>query len=249
MTVDTERRGRVLVVTLRREEKRNAIDGAMALGIDDALNTFEDDPDLWVAVLTGGPAMFSAGSDLRTGSGEGTARGGEYGVIRRERTKPLVAAVEGLALGGGMEIVLACDLVVASTSATFGLPEVQRGLIPLYGGLFRPAKSLPLNVVKELLLTGDPLDATRAHALGLVNVLTPEGAALDEAVRLAERICTNAPVALRESLRALERFVGGDDELGWSATADAAAAVFASEDAREGRDAFLERRPPRWRGR
>jgi enoyl-CoA hydratase len=129
--VESARQGRVLVVSLRRQEKRNAIDEDMALGIDAALNQLEDDDELWVGVLTGGTEVFSAGSDLRVGSGAGTERGGPYGVIRRRRAKPLIAAVEGAALGGGMEIVLACDLVVASRTATFGLPEVRRGLLAL----------------------------------------------------------------------------------------------------------------------
>jgi len=124
--VECTRRGRVLLIALRREEKRNAINEEMALGIDSALNELEDDDGLWVGILTGGTTIFCAGTDLRVGSGPGTERGGPYGIIRRRRSKPLIAAVEGLALGGGMEIVLACDLVVASSTASFGLPEVRR---------------------------------------------------------------------------------------------------------------------------
>ena len=192
MPVERTRHGRVLVVTLRREEKRNAIDEETALGIDGALNELEDDDDLWVGVITGGTQVFSAGTDLRVGSGSGTERGGPYGIIRRRRSKPLIAAVEGFALGGGMEIVLACDLVVASSTATFGLPEVRRGLLALYGGVFRSARALPLNVAKEIVLTGDPIDAARAERHGLVNVVTEPGGALAGALALAERICANA---------------------------------------------------------
>jgi enoyl-CoA hydratase/carnithine racemase len=208
----------------------------------------EDDDGLWVGILTGGPNVFSAGTDLRLGSGSGTERGGPYGIIRRRRSKPLIAAVEGAALGGGMEIVLACDLVVASTTASFGLPEVTRGLLALYGGVFRSARSLPLNVAKEIVLTGDPIDAERAERHGLVNVVTEPGAALDHAVRLAERICANAPVAVRQSLQLLEACTATGDEA-WALTDDAMAVIMASPDAREGRAAFLEHRPPEWSGR
>ncbi len=220
----------------------------MALGIDAALNELEDDDDLWVGILTGGTEVFCAGTDLRVGSGPGTERGGPYGIIRRRRAKALVAAVEGAALGGGMEMVLACDLVVASNTASFGLPEVRRGLLALYGGVFRSARALPLNVAKEIVLTGDPIDALRAERLGLVNLVTGPGAALDGALGLAERICANAPVAVRQSLQLLEA-CAADDEGSWLLTDRAMAAVMASEDAREGRAAFLERRPPQWRGR
>jgi enoyl-CoA hydratase/carnithine racemase len=247
--VERTRRGHVLVIALRRQEKRNAIDEEMALGIDGALNELEDDDGLWVGIITGGTQVFSAGTDLRVGSGPGTARGGPYGIIRRRRSKPLIAAVEGPALGGGMEIVLACDLVVASTSASFGLPEVKRGLLALYGGVFRSARALPVNVAKEIVLTGDPIDAPRARECGLVNTVTEPGAALDGALRLAERICANSPVAVGESLKLIDRFLAGTDDDAWRLTDDAMAVVMASEDAREGRAAFLEHRPPEWRVR
>jgi len=246
--VECERRGRVLVIALRREEKRNAIDEGMALGIDAALNDLEDDDDLWVGILTGGTGVFSAGTDLRVGSGSGTERGGPYGIIRRRRSKPLIAAVEGAALGGGMEIVLACDLVVASTTASFGLPEVRRGLLALYGGVFRSARSLPVNVAREIVLTGDPIDARRAERHGLVNAVTEPGGALDAALLLAERICANSPVSVRQSLQLLDGCAAPED-VAWSLTDGAMAVVIASEDAREGRAAFLEHRPPTWRGR
>jgi enoyl-CoA hydratase/carnithine racemase len=248
MAVECTRRGRVLVVTLRREEKRNAIDEETALGIDRALNALEDDDDLWVGIVTGGTSVFSAGTDLRVGSGPGTDRGGPYGIIRRQRSKPLIAAVEGVAFGGGMEIVLACDLVVASRTATFGLPEVRRGLLALYGGVFRSARALPLNVAKEIVLTGDPIDAPRAERLGLVNAVTDPGAALAGALALADRICANAPVAVRQSLQLLEACTAPPDEA-WSLTDRAMEVVMASDDATEGRRAFLDRRPPEWQGR
>jgi enoyl-CoA hydratase/carnithine racemase len=249
MPVETERVGRVLIVTMRREEKRNAINEELAAGIGAALDTLDDDPDLWVGVLTGTPAVFSAGTDLSVGASPRTERGGEYGIIRRERAKPLIAAVEGPALGGGFEIVLACDLVVASTTASFGLPEVKRGLIPTSAGLFRSPRALPLNVAKEMLLTGQNLTPERAYSLGLVNVVAEPGRAVAEALELAARICAVAPVAARASLRALERVQTADDELGWSATADAITAISGSADAAEGIQAFFERREPEWTGR
>jgi len=248
-TVDQRVVGSVLVITLRREAKRNAIDAQLTAGIDAALDRLEDDPGLRVGILTGGAAMFSAGTDLVRTAGPPTARGGEYGVIRRARRKPLIAAVEGFALGGGMEIVLACDLVCASRGTRFGLPEVQRALVPTCGGLFRPVRSLPLNVARELVLTGDPLDAERAWQLGFVNRLTEPGGALDAALELAERICRNGPVAIDQSLAVLRNVADADAERFWALSDAATAAIYRSEDAREGRDSFVERRPPRWTGR
>jgi enoyl-CoA hydratase len=245
--VECARRGPILVLSLQREEKRNAIDEEMALGIDGALNDLEDDDELWVGIITGTRTVFSAGTDLRVGSGSGTERGGPYGIIRRHRSKPLIAAVEGAALGGGMEIVLSCDLVVASSTATFGLPEVRRGLLALYGGVFRSARSLPLNVAREIVLTGDPIDAVRAERHGLVNAVTEPGGALEGALELAERICANAPVAVRQSLQLIAA-CGASEDAAWPLSDQAMAAVMASEDAGEGRAAFLEHRPPQWRG-
>ena len=249
MGVTTERRGRVLIVSMQRPEKRNAVDRELADAIDGALNELEDDPGLWVGILTGTPTVFSAGTDLSEPASPATERGGEYGVIRRPRTKPLIAAVEGYAVGGGMEIVLAADLVVASTTAQFGLPEVARGILPTCGGLFRTARALPLNIAKELLLTGDSLPAERAAALGLVNRLTEPGRAVDEAVALAERICRNAPVSVRQSLWALEQTVTAADAAAWEATSPATRVIRSTDDFREGRKAFFEKRTPNWQGR
>jgi enoyl-CoA hydratase/carnithine racemase len=249
MPVIVEREERVLIIRIQREEKRNAIDADITAGIDAAMNDLEDDPELWVGIITGGSSMFSAGSDLRVTAGPPTERGGEYGIIRRTHQKPLIAAVEGLALGGGMEIVLACDLVVASRRAHFGLPEIKRGLFALYGGVFRAPRALPLNIAKEIVLTGDPISAERAAQFGFVNVLCENGDALDEARRLAARIVVNAPISVRESLRVIERTVGAFDELAWHATGDAQAAIYSSEDSREGRHAFLDKREPQWRNR
>ena len=247
-TVRSEVDGRVLVVHIEREHKRNAIDPGITEGIDLALNRLEDDPDLWAGVITGTPSVFSAGTDLRAGMSS-TERGGQYGVIRRRRLAPLIAAVEGPALGGGLEIVLSCDLVVASATARFGLPEVQRSLVPICAGVFRSVRALPLNVARELLLTGDPIDAERAERLGLVNRVTAPGEALGEAVDLAARICRNGPVAVRETMRILDGLNAGPDELGWHLTEAAEVVIRSSTDTIEGVEAFFERRDPRWTGR
>lgn len=249
MPVKTRREGRIVIVTLDREAKRNAIDAEMTGAIDAALNAFEDDPELWVGILTGGPKVFSAGTDLSGGSGEPSPRGGEYGIIRRRRSKPLIAAVEGVAFGGGLEIAMVCDLVVAARDARFGLPEVKRGVVATSGGLFRAPRSLPLNVAKELLLTGAELDVDRAERLGFVNRVVEPGQALAAAVELAQQIAENSPVSVRETLAAVDATVSADDEAGWVATEKAKEVVQSSKDAIEGIQAFFEKRKPRWPGK
>jgi enoyl-CoA hydratase len=247
--VTRRREGRVLVITMDRAAKRNAIDRAMADALDDALNELDDDQELWAGVLTGSADVFSAGSDLTAGGDYSTERGGEYGIIRRRRRKPLIAAVEGPALGGGLEIVLACDLVVAARTARFGLPEVSIGVVPTCAGLFRAPRALPLNLAKQLILTGRPIDAARAYEVGFVNVLTAPGDALEEARALARQLCGNAPVSVQACLTAVNAFVGETDELGWRQTDHALTAAMSSVDAREGVRSFLEKRPPVWTGR
>ena len=152
--IKTERVGRTLVITMLREDKRNAINQAMTNSLDAVLNELEDDPELWVGVLSGGSRVFCAGTDIKSGSGKPSTRGGEYGIIRRHRSKPLIDSVEGFAFGGGFEIALACDMIVASQTASFGFPEVKRGLIATSGALFRAPRTLPLNIAREMLLTG-----------------------------------------------------------------------------------------------
>jgi len=202
-----------------------------------------------VGILTGTPDVFSAGSDLKARGDYVTERGGEYAVIRRPRRKPLIAAVEGVAFGGGLEIVLACDLVVASTTARFGLPEVRRGVIPACAGLFRAPRAFPVNLARELVLTGEPIDAARAHAAGFVNVLTEPGEAVAGALELAGRICLSSPLAVQASLAAVNGLLGEGDDRGWAATTAAIDSIRDTDDFQEGVRAFFEKRAPDWTGR
>jgi enoyl-CoA hydratase len=245
--VHYERRGHVLVIRMEREAKRNAIDKAMTHGIDEALNLLDDDDELWAGVITGTTTVFSAGTDLKDGSGR-TERGGEYGIIRRRRAKPLIAAVEGPAFGGGFEIALACDLVVAARTARFALPESRRGVVASSGALFRVMRALPLNVARELLITGAVLDPERGYQIGFVNRVTDPGQALTVALELAEDVCASSPVSVAASLTALAAQHEADDAAGWELTAEAVERVKASGDIKEGVSAFFEKRQPRWTG-
>jgi enoyl-CoA hydratase/carnithine racemase len=233
---------------MEREAKRNAVDAVMTRGLDEALNLLDDDDQLWAGVITGTTAVFSAGTDLKDGTGGPTERGGEYGLIRRRRAKPLLAAVEGPAFGGGFEIALACDLVVASRTARFALPESRRGVVASSGALFRAMRALPLNVARELLITGAELDAERGYQLGFVNQVTEPGEALAAALEMAGDICTSSPVSVAASLAALAAQHDAADAAGWAETAIAVERVKTSDDLREGVSAFFEKRPPRWTG-
>ncbi|MSW66031.1 MAG: enoyl-CoA hydratase [Actinobacteria bacterium] len=241
--------GRVLVISIDRPEKRNAINAEVTAGIDAALNELEDNPALWVGVLTGTPTMFSAGTDISSRDAGRTERGGEYGLIRRNRRKPLIAAVEGNALGGGFEVALACDLIVASTTARFGLPEVQRGVIATSGALFRTMRALPINVARQMLIAGLILDAERGYELGLVAEVTPPEHACAAAVAMAERICLASPFSIQQTLIAINSQLAQEDETGWEATQVAIDAILQSEDMKEGHSAFFEKRTPQWKGR
>ena len=247
--VRTIRVERTLIIGLDRPAKRNAINGAITTGLDEALNLLEDDDELWCGVLTGGPEVFSAGADLAEGPGEPTERGGIAGIMSRTRPKPLIAAVEGYALGGGLELVLCCDLVVAARDAVFGFPEVKRGLMPDFGGAFRAPRVLPANVAREMLLTAEPIDAERAERLGFVNRVVDPGAVLDVALGLAASICRNAPLAVREALAVANREIHGDETEDWANSHAAHERLLATEDLVEGVGAFFERRDPQWRAR
>lgn len=249
-----ERDGHTGIITINRPEVRNAISGEISRGIEAAIDELENDPSLWVGILAGNGPVFSAGADLKAAV-EGrsadisTARGGFGGIVWRQREKPIIAAVDGAALAGGCEIVLACDMVVASKAARFGIPEVKRGLIAGAGGLFRLARHLPPNIAMELALTGDPIDATAAAKWGIVNILTEPGAALAGARELADRIIANAPMSVRFSRRAILETILLDDAAAFQKSAEILAENYATEDYAEGPRAFLEKRPPVWRGR
>ncbi len=244
--------GPVATITLDRPEVRNAIDRATAEALSAALDSFEARDDLRAAVLTGSGTVFSAGMDLKAFSTNGerpvTAGRGGFGIVERPPAKPIVAAVEGRALGGGFEIALACDLIVAAEDAEFGLPEVRRGLVAAAGGVLRLPLRVPRNVAMELVLTGAPIGASRAYELGLVNRVVPVGDAVAAAQSLAAQIAGNAPLAVQ----AAKLLVGAATE--WPA-AEAFALqrphtdrVRSSADAAEGARAFLEKRPPVWTG-
>ena len=256
--IDYEKQGNVAVITINRPEARNAVNTAVATGIEEAVDRLEADDEVWVGILTGARTskgyIFCAGADLKQMSvdpgGMVTARGGFGGFVARERTKPIIAAVDGPALAGGTELVLACDLVVASRTAVFGIPEVKRNLVAAAGALFRLPRKLPRNVAMELALTGRlDFPAERAHHFGLVNVLCEEGEALEAAKRLAAQIGENAPLAVRESRRIMLEATDQPDEVGWRLSAEGMGKMFGTEDFSEGLAAFVEKRPPRWKGR
>jgi enoyl-CoA hydratase/carnithine racemase len=243
------------LVTLNRPEARNAVNAAVAEGLGAVVADTEADPDIWAVILTGaGGVAFSAGADLREVSQGGmtglyTPQGGFAGLVEARRMKPWIAAVDGFALAGGFELVLACDLAVASRTSAFGLPEVSRGLVAAAGGVYRLARALPRALALELIATGARIDATRAMELGLVNRVTESGAAVAAAQALAEAICANAPLAVRESLAIARQAVDLEDRALMALSIEAQRRLSQTEDFAEGPRAFLERRAPSWTGR
>lgn len=242
----------IAVITINRPESRNAVNLEVAKGIAKAMDEFEARSDLVVGILTGAGGTFSAGMDLKAfAAGEVPTLPGRgfAGLVENPPTKPLIAAVEGWALAGGCELVLAADLVVASTAAKFGLPEVKRGLIAAGGGLLRLPKVVPYQVAQYVALTGEPLTAELAQRHGLVTVLTEPGSALTEARELALRIAANGPLAIRASKQIISAAARYTDAEAFASQQEIAEQVMSSDDAMEGARAFAEKRAPQWLGR
>lgn len=241
----------VLVITLNRPAARNAVNLAVSEAVAAAMTELDSSPDLTVGVLTGAGGTFCAGMDLKAflrGESPVIPGRGFLGLVEAPPEKPLIAAVEGYALAGGCEAVLAADMVVASRTAKFGIPEVKRGLAAAAGGLMRLPRRIPPAVALELALTGDLFDAERAYALGLVNRLADEGQALDVALDLARSIAANGPLAVRASKKVIRESADWSQDEMFERQRAITGPVFASADAQEGALAFAEKRPPRWRG-
>jgi enoyl-CoA hydratase len=249
--VETSEDAGVLLITLNRPEARNAVNGELAQGVADALDRLDAEDGLRVGVLTGAGGTFCAGMDLKAfvkGERPWVGDRGFAGITQRSARKPLIAAVEGYALAGGFEVALSCDLIVAASDARFGIPEVKRSLVAAGGALIRLPKRIPYHVAMELALTGDPIDAARAHELGIVNRVVEPGAAVDAARELAAGIAKNGPLALDASKEIVQNAPYWSEADAWARQGEIAGPVFASEDAREGATAFAEKREPVWKG-
>ena len=246
----------IALVTINRPEARNAVNGAVAAGLEEAVERVEADPDLWAAILTGaGPHALCAGADLKEvsagrGAALATKNGGFGGFVRTTRTKLWIAAAQGHALAGGLELLLSCDLSVVAETANFGLPEVKRSLVAGAGGVFRLPRALPRAIALEMIATGDPIPAARALQFGLVNAMVPATTGHRSGTfALARRVTVNAPIAVRESLGvARQAYDRAEAEL-WDISGAAGSRVRDTEDFQEGPRAFVEKRPPRWVGR
>ncbi|HXP38254.1 MAG TPA: crotonase/enoyl-CoA hydratase family protein [Solirubrobacteraceae bacterium] len=248
----TERRGNVLLITINRPEVRNAVNGAVAEGIAGALDELDGDETLSVGVLTGGGGFFCAGMDLGAfvkGESPWFGDRGFAGIAQRAAKKPLIAAIEGFAVAGGMEIALACDLIVAANGAKMGIPEAKRSLVAAGGALLRLPQRMPYHVVMELALTGDPMPAERFHEFGVVNRLADPGTAVDVAIELAEKLAKSGPLAVIASKRILQEQYDWSTAEMWEKQGAISGPVFASEDSKEGANAFKEKREPVWKGR
>ena len=246
-----EKREHVLVLTLNRPEARNAFNAALSTALSDALDRYEEDASLRVCVLTGAGGSFSAGMDLKallSGERSFTKKRGGFGIMSVPPQKPIIAAIEGYAVAGGLELALCCDLIVATTASKLGLPEVKRGLVAVGGGLFRFPKRIPYHVVMELALTGETHPAERFAQLGLVNKVVPEGQALTAALELANRIAQNGPLAIAATKQILAKSSEWSEEEAWREQRALANRALTSNDAIEGSRAFAEKRPPVFRG-
>jgi enoyl-CoA hydratase len=247
-----DRDGAVLVITLNRPDVRNAVNREVSERVAAAMDELDRDDALSVGVVTGAGGCFSAGMDLKAfarGEFPGVPVRGFAGMTQKASDKPLIAAVEGPALAGGFEIAVACDMVVAGRGATFGVPEVRRGLVAIAGGLRQLSRRVPRGIAKELALTGKAVDAARAAELGLVNRVVDDGGALAAALELAAEVAANAPLALRATKQILDEQDAWDGDDFWARQGEIAGPVIVSEDAREGAVAFAEKRPPVWRAR
>ena len=257
--VEYEVRGKVAIITLNRPEARNAVNGDVASGLEAAIDKLEADSNVWIGVLAANTAgqerpVFCAGADLKAinsgqAAGLNTERGGFGGFVYRDRKKPVIAAVDGLATAGGCELVLACDMLVASTRSAFGLAEATRNLIAGAGWLFRLPRAIGRAAAMEAILTGEPFSAQRAYELGMVNKLVEPNASLDAAIDLALRVGKAAPLAVWASRKIVLASETESDQNLIDMTNKEFAAVLASEDTKEGLTAFIEKRPPNWQGK
>jgi enoyl-CoA hydratase len=249
--VRTEVDAGIAVITIDRPQARNAVNGDVARGIAAALEEFDGRADVSVLVLTGAGGTFSAGMDLKgflSGDAPMAAGRGFGGIVERPPAKPLIAAVEGYALAGGFELVLACDLVVASEEAKFGLPEVRRGLVAGAGGLIRLPKRIPYYLAMEIALTGEHFSAAKLADAGLVNKLVPAGEALAAAKELAAKVALGAPLALAASKRVIVESADWAADEAFARQGEIITPIFVSKDAMEGATAFAQKRPPVWQG-
>jgi enoyl-CoA hydratase len=247
-----ERRGDVLLITLNRPQVRNAVDSALAAGVAGALDELDADEELAVGILTGAGGYFCAGMDLGAfvrGESPWFGDRGFAGIAQRAARKPLIAAIEGFAVAGGMEIALACDLIVAARGAKLGIPEAKRSLVAAGGALLRLPRRMPYHVVMELALTGELLPAERFHEFGVVNRLAEPGTAVDIAIELAEKLAKSGPLAVIASKRILQEQYDWSSAEMWEKQGAISGPVFASEDSKEGANAFKEKREPVWKGR
>ncbi|MGW3541890.1 crotonase/enoyl-CoA hydratase family protein [Nocardia niigatensis] len=242
----------ILLIRINRPERRNAFDGATARALEAVIDRYEDDDSLRCAVITGSDIVFSSGQDLIAAAvgdmGVGERRGG-FGIMAEPPVKPIIAAVEGHALAGGLELCLSCDLIVSSRTATMGVPEAARSLVAVGGGCFRLPKRIPYHLAMELILTGKAWPATRFAELGLVNKLTEPGGAVEGALELACEVAAAGPLAVRASKQIAVHSFDWTDTESWQNQMKYVAALHDSEDLREGLRAFAEKRPPVWKGR
>lgn len=252
--VKFEKRGHVAIFTLNRPTAMNAVSFELATRLGELMDQFEQDDDLWVGILCSShPKVFCAGADLKSvnkGLPLATKKGGFAGFVNYPREKPMIACVDGMALAGGCELVLACDLLVASPKSQFGVPEVKRSLVAAAGGLYRLPQKLPKNIALEMLLTGDPLSAETLNKYGFINRLAENGKSLDKAIELANQICVNAPLAVRLSLKMANDCAGMLTEQEQQARSNEAFPILSeTDDFKEGPLAFIEKRAPKWTGK